>query len=249
MGRLERRVALVTGGAGGIGQATAGLMAEEGATVIVADLDGARAEDVAGRIGKDARGTTLDVTSAESWQLTMDGIVANEGQLDILFNNAGYFSVGKLESIDMDEVRRCIDVNQVGPILGLRTTIPWLRRSHFPAVVNMSSGSAFAGFTDQTAYASTKWAVRGITRCAATELATYGIRVNSVHPGPVNTPMINRGVEGVDQGHVHANLPIPRWAEPLEIARLVVFLACDDSSYCTGAEYVIDGGLLIGPKL
>jgi 3alpha(or 20beta)-hydroxysteroid dehydrogenase len=224
-------------------------MADEGAAVVVADLNTNRARDVAGTIGLVARAISLDVTSADSWQQAVRDIEATEGHLDILFNNAGYFSVGRIETIDLDDVQRCIAVNQIGPILGLKTTLPLLRQSSVASVINMSSGSGMAGFAAQTAYASTKWAVRGISRCAAAEFADDGIRVNSVHPGPVNTPMINGGVEGVDQGQLHANLPIPRWADPMEIARLVVFLGSDDSSYCTGAEFVIDGGMLIGPRL
>ena len=247
--RLEGRVALITGGAGGIGSATARLMVEAGATVVLADLDGDRATAVAGQLGDSALAVQLDVTDPGQWAAVADRIDLMYGRLDILFNNAGYFTVGPIETIDLDEVRRAIDVNQIGPILGISTMLPLLRRSSAGSVVNMSSGSGMAGFANQTAYASTKWAVRGVSRCAAAELAPYGIRVNSVHPGPVDTPMINRGVEGVDQDHLHANIPIPRWAEPTEIARLVLFLATAASSYCTGSEFVIDGGLLIGPKL
>jgi 3alpha(or 20beta)-hydroxysteroid dehydrogenase len=191
----------------------------------------------------------LDVTDPASWGAVAAHIDQAYGRLDILFNNAGYFTVGPIETIDLGEVRRAIEVNQIGPIVGISTLLPLLRRSGSPSIVNMSSGSGMAGFANQTAYASTKWAVRGVTRCAAAELAPYGIRVNSVHPGPVNTPMINRGVEGVDQDQLHVNIPIPRWADPTEIAQVVFFLASDASSYCTGSEFVVDGGLLIGPKL
>lgn len=247
--RLVGRVALITGGAGGIGSATARLMIEAGAAVVVADLDGERAMAVAGQLGDSAVGIRLDVTDPAEWAAVADRIDRTYGRLDILFNNAGYFTVGPIETIDLNEVRRAIDVNQIGPILGISAMLPLLRRSSAGSIVNMSSGSGMAGFANQTAYASTKWAVRGVSRCAAAELAPYGIRVNSVHPGPVDTPMINRGVRGVDQDHLHSNIPIPRWAEPTEIARLVLFLATAASSYCTGAEFVIDGGLLIGPKL
>jgi 3alpha(or 20beta)-hydroxysteroid dehydrogenase len=247
--RLEDRVALITGGAGGIGSATARLMVEAGANVVVADIDQERAAVVAGPLGARAEAVRLDVTDPGSWAAVADGIDRIYGRLDILFNNAGYFTVGPIETIDLQEVRRAIDVNQIGPILGISHMLPLLRRSTAGSVVNMSSGSGMAGFANQTAYASTKWAVRGVSRCAAAELAPYGIRVNSVHPGPVNTPMISRGVEGVDQNQLHASIPIPRWADPVEIARLVLFLASDASSYCTGSEFVIDGGLLIGPTL
>lgn len=246
---LEGRVALITGGAGGIGGATAKLMAEAGAHVIVADIAQNRAALVADPLGSAARAVRLDVTDPESWATVAEEIDRDFGRLDILFNNAGYFTVGPIETIDLAEVRRAIDVNQVGPIIGISSMIPLLRRSTCGSVVNMSSGSGMAGFANQVAYSSTKWAVRGVSRCAAAELAPYGIRVNSVHPGPVNTPMINGGVENVDQEHVNANIPIPRWADPMEIARLVLFLASDASSYCTGSEFVIDGGLLIGPRL
>jgi 3alpha(or 20beta)-hydroxysteroid dehydrogenase len=247
--RLEGRVALITGGAGGIGSATARLMIEAGANVVVADVDLDRAAAVAGPLGASAEAVRLDVTDPGSWAAAADGIDRKHGRLDVLFNNAGYFTVGPIETIDLAEVRRAIDVNQIGPILGISTMLPLLRRSVAGSVVNMSSGSGMAGFANQTAYASTKWAVRGVSRCAAAELAPDSIRVNSVHPGPVDTPMISRGVEGVDQDRLHANIPIPRWADPTEIARLVLFLASDASSYCTGSEFVIDGGLLIGPKL
>jgi 3alpha(or 20beta)-hydroxysteroid dehydrogenase len=247
--RLEDRVALITGGAGGIGSATARLMVEAGATVVVADLDLDRASAVAVPLGSSAEAVHLDVTDRGSWVALADRMDRTYGRLDVLFNNAGYFTVGPIETIDLDELRRAIDVNQIGPILGISAMLPLLRRSAAGSVVNMSSGSGMAGYANQTAYASSKWAVRGVSRCAAAELAPYGIRVNSVHPGPVNTPMINRGVEGVDQEQLHTNIPIPRWADPIEIARLVLFLASGASSYSTGSEFVADGGMLIGPKL
>jgi 3alpha(or 20beta)-hydroxysteroid dehydrogenase len=247
--KLEDRVALITGGAGGIGAATAHLLAAEGARVVVADVRRERAAEIAEEIGTAATAVDLDVTSPESWRAAMAETESALGGLDVLVNNAGYFTVGPIETMDLAELQRCIAVNQIGCVLGIQAAIPLLRRSMAAAIVNMSSGSGMAGFANQTAYASTKWAIRGITRCAAAELAVDRVRVNSVHPGPVNTPMINRGVEGVDQNALHAEIPIPRWADSVEVARLVLFLGCDDSSYCTGAEFVIDGGLLIGPRL
>ncbi|HEX6312498.1 MAG TPA: glucose 1-dehydrogenase [Acidimicrobiia bacterium] len=250
MGRLDGKVALITGAARGQGEAEAREFVAEGAAVVLADvLDDAGAK-VAGDIGDRAVYCHLDVTDPAQWREAVDTAVSTFGKLDVLINNAGILRLGMVEDMPLDEYLAVINVNQVGCWLGMQAVVPALTRAGGGAIVNTSSTSGFVGTMGLSAYTASKFAVRGMTKCAAMELGHYGIRVNSVHPGGIDTEMV-AGPEfaAVDKELVYGSQPVPRIGRPDEVAKLMVFLASDDASYCTGAEYLIDGGMLAGPPM
>ena len=244
MGRLDGYVALITGAASprGQGAAEARLFAGEGAQVVLADVvddDGAR---TAASIGTAATYRHLDVTSDESWQQVVEAVISDHGRLDVLVNNAGVWDAGSLDDLTPDTYRRVIEINQVGVFLGMRAVVPHMRARRCGSIVNISSNAGLrvnlpnlAG-GKALAYVASKWAIRGMTRSAALELAPFGVRVNAVYPGPVDTAMIGGGHDAIAAG-----LPLQRLAIPEEIARVALFLASDESSYVNGAEIAVDG--------
>ena len=241
--RLEGRVAIVSGAARGMGAAEARQFAAEGARVVLGDVldeDGAK---VASEIGDAAVYTRLDVSSEDAWKAAVELARDRFGHLDTLVNNAGILRFGALEQTSLEEYELVVRVNQVGCFLGMKTVIPALREAGGGSIVNISSAAGMYGVAGVVSYAASKYAVRGMTKVAALELGRAGIRVNSVHPGGVDTPMIARdGVSAGDRDPSGFPNPIPRIARPEEIAELVTWLASDASSYCTGSEFVIDGG-------
>jgi 3alpha(or 20beta)-hydroxysteroid dehydrogenase len=248
MPRLAGRVALITGGAGGIGSATARMFVAEGAQVVLADVAVERATAVAADLGPAATATPLDVREPDQWSAAVQTALAHFGRLDVLVNNAGVWRIGTIADVALEDVRLCFEVNQLGPLLGMRAAAPALRESGEGAIVNISSGAGMAGFPGQIAYSAKKWALRGMTKTAAIEFGgPRGIRVNSVHPGAVATEMI--AAVAAHNEHAFDRNPVPRVAQPEEIAALVTYLASTESAYVTGAEFVIDGGLLAGPAL
>jgi 3alpha(or 20beta)-hydroxysteroid dehydrogenase len=244
-GRLQGLVALITGGARGMGEAEARLFVAEGARVIIADVLVAEGEALAKELGDVACFVTLDVTEESGWEGAVRDVIERFGRLDILVNNAGIAHLAPLERTTLDDYLRVIMVNQVGVFLGMRAVIPAMRKGGSGSIINVSSIDGLAGSPMATSYVASKFAVRGMTKVAALELARAGIRVNSIHPGGVRTPMLNMG--SVDLGElVEAKIPMQRLAAPIELARLALFLASDESSYCTGSEFVADGGLTAG---
>ncbi len=246
MGRLEGKVALITGGARGQGAAEARMFATEGAKVIVSDVLDQEGEAVAREVG----GTYLhhDVTSEEEWQSVVAEVLQEHGHVDILVNNAGIGSGGNLETTDLERYMRVIGVNQVGVFLGMKAVSEPMKAQGSGSIVNISSIAGMNGFDKRNSisYVASKWAVRGMTKAAAQELAQYGIRVNSVHPGYIDTPMLRGGRDAVDEERamrINRRIPMRRIAEAEEVAQLVLFLASDEASYCTGGEYVVDGGV------
>ena len=248
--RLVGKVALVTGAASGQGAAEARLFAAEGARVAVADIDDASARAVASEIGEAAIAIHLDVTDEAQWAAAVDRTVGELGSLGVLVNNAGVgFSPRRLELEDPDEHRRLIDVNLNGVYLGMRAVTPVMTAQRAGSIVNISSIDGLVGVAGMTSYAASKFAVTGMTRTTALELGPRGIRVNSIHPGVIESPMV-----AAAPAEVYARLkvlmdrqPIPRMGTPEEVAYLALYLASDESSYCTGAQFVIDGGHLAGP--
>ena len=242
-GRLEGKVALITGGARGQGAAEVRAFTAEGATVYVADVLVEEAKQLAGECGGAAVPLALDVTDGADWQRAAAEIQSEHGRLDILVNNAGVLALTPIETTSQADYERVIAVNQTGVFLGMRAAIP-LMEDAGGSIVNISSVGGLAGMPMMFAYVASKFAVRGMTRTAAVELAPRGIRVNSVHPGGVETPMLQE--LGLPPELLTQTAPLGRLARPEEIAALVLFLASDESSYCTGAEFVVDGGLVAG---
>lgn len=249
-GRLDGKVAIVTGSAQGMGEATVRLFASEGAKVVVADVNAEKGEAVAADIGGNAIFQKLDVSNDENWAQVVKAACDTFGTVDALVNNAGLVHFTPIEMLDPNDFNRILGVNTLGPILGTKHVTPVMKAQGSGSIVNISSVDGLRGANGLTCYTASKWAVRGITKCHAFELGTSGIRVNSVHPGGVDTPMGNaagRPKEEVNQ--VFKRLPLGRIGDPGEIAKASLFLASDEASYITGAELAVDGGWTAGTFL
>jgi len=237
VGRLDGRVAIVTGGARGQGAAEARRFVAEGARVVVADLLLEDGRAVAAALGPDAVFAPLDVTDARQWAAAVETCIRAFGNPTVLVNNAGVLGETPVRGGDEAEFRRIVDVNLVGAYLGMRAVAEPMITAGGGSIVNVSSVAGLRGVSGMGAYSASKFGLRGLTKSAARELAPFGIRVNSVHPGGVATEML--ATVGDD---AFAHQPIPRRATPDEIANLVLFLASDESSFSTGSEFVADGG-------
>lgn len=235
MRRFDKEQVLVTGGARGIGAAIARAFIANGARVIIADVLDAEGTAMAAEMGDAARYVHLDVTSEQDWRDAVDGIAA----LDVLVNNAGIVEFGTIEESDAKAFHHVLEINLVGPWLGMHVCAPALRAAR-GVIVNISSTAGLMGYANLGAYTASKWGLRGLTKTAALELAPDGVRVCSIHPGPIRTPM----TAGFDDT-VAAQQPIPRFGEPEEVARMALFIA-EDATYSTGAEFIIDGGATTG---
>jgi NAD(P)-dependent dehydrogenase (short-subunit alcohol dehydrogenase family) len=237
--RLTGKVALVTGAAGGIGAATARRLCAEGARVVAADVDADGATALGDELGTPA--IALDVRSEASWEAAIAAVLHRHGRLDVLVNNAGIGGTGPIAGLTLERWERILAVNQTGVMLGLRHAGPALCAAR-GAVVNVSSIFGLVGAPATLAYAATKGAVRAMTKSAALEHAPAGVRVNSVHPGFVDTPMIAGRAGTAARAAAVAATPLGRMATPGEVAAAIAFLASDDASFVTGAELVVDGG-------
>ncbi len=249
MGKLDGKVALVTGAARGQGEAEARLFAAEGAKVVLSDVLDEPGKRVAESIGAAALYVHHDVSKEESWRETIAATVSRFGRLDVLVNNAGILHVAAIAQIELADYMRIVNVNQVGCLLGMKHAIPVMAKGGGGSILNISSTAGLEGQPGIAAYVSTKWAIRGMTKTAAIECGALGIRVNSIHPGGINTDMgkgETKGFEQIDTEGVYRKLPLGRIGEPVEVARLALFLASDDASYCTGGEYTVDGGWMTG---
>ncbi|MET9762760.1 SDR family oxidoreductase [Streptomyces sp. NPDC006372] len=241
MGRLNGQVAVVTGGAGGIGAAVARALAAEDAAVVVTDIRDPEGTEVAAGLGGRARFTHLDVTSEDDWQRALAGTERDLGPVSVLANIAGIIDWGPMEEQSPASFRQVLDVNLTGAWLGMRASGPSLRRAGGGVIVNMSSSAGLSAYAGIGSYAAGKWGLRGLTKVAALELAPDRIRVCSVHPGAIRTRM----TAGFGDAYT-AGQPIPRFGEPEEVARMVLFIVTD-ATFSTGSEFVLDGGLLAGP--
>lgn len=242
MGQFENKVVLITGGSRGQGAAHARAFVSEGAKVVITDVLVEEGQALAAELGENVTFYKHDVTSEAEWLAVVENTEAKYGPINILVNNAGIVISKTLEEITEAEYRKVIDINQVGVFLGLKTVAPSLKKSEDGAIINISSINGLRGGSSTIAYDASKFAVRGMTKTAAIELAPYGIRVNSIHPGVILTPMVQQdGIEDtVDQ--ISASIPLKRVAQPEEVSKLVLFLA-QDASYSTGSEFILDGGL------
>jgi 3alpha(or 20beta)-hydroxysteroid dehydrogenase len=244
MGRLTGKVALISGASRGQGEAEARLLASEGAKVVLADVLDEDGTTVAKDIGDDAIYLHLDVTSEADWQAVVDKAIDRFGAIDVLVNNAGVFAINPLATTSLDEYRRVIDINQIGVFLGMRAVASHMAARASGSIVNISSVAGLQGSAGTIAYTASKFAVRGMTKVVAKELAPFGVRVNSVHPGLIDTAMLKQITDVVnDDAALKARVPMGQFAEADDVAKVVLFLASDDSGYCTGAEFVVDGGM------
>lgn len=236
-GRLAGKSIIVAGGASGMGAAQAARFVREDARVVIADRDEARGARLAQEIGAAARFVPLDVRSEADWAKVVDAATEQgAGSVHGLVNNAGVLQEQSLEDTTLESYRFLTDVMQVGVFLGMRAVAPALRRAGGGSIVNISSTAGMVAYKGTFAYTAAKWAVRGMTKAAALDLADARIRVNSVHPGNTDTPMI------ADRNYPVDDVPLRRNATVEEVAALVLYLVSDESTYTTGAEHVIDGG-------
>ncbi|WP_036516621.1 glucose 1-dehydrogenase [Nocardioides sp. J54] len=242
-GRLEGKVAIVTGGAQGQGAAIARAYVEEGAKVVIADVAKDEGQALADGLGDAAHFVHHDVSDAASWTALVEDTNARFGPVDVLANNAGILRFGDIERQSPEEVELVWRVNQLGVFLGMQAVSRTMRKNGGGSIINASSVEGLAGMPSCTAYAATKWAIRGMTKCAAMELGPKGIRVNSVHPGMIDTPMtrVHGGDAAMEFGA--SKVPLRRVGQPGDIAPVYVFLASDESSYVNGAEIAVDGGV------
>lgn len=241
MAQLDEKVILITGAARGQGATEARQAAERGAHVVVTDVLDEQGQQVASEIG----GTyhRLDVTSSGEWQTVLDTVVQAHGRIDGLVNNAGIFRHDSILDNNEDNFRLVTEINQYGVFNGMAAVAPVMREQGSGSIVNISSVAGMRG-QSSIAYVASKWAVRGMTKSAAAQLAKFNVRVNSVHPGAIETDMLfDLGTETIDR-LVNA-VPMGRSAKPEEVGNVVLFLLSDESSYVTGAEIVVDGALIV----
>ena len=240
MKSLDGKVALVTGGARGIGAAVVRAFAAEGASVVITDVLDDEGRALQEEIGATARFYAKDVTDEADWAAAVTGAEREFGPVSLLVNNAGILEFGSIEETDPRAFRRVIDVNLFGPWLGMRAVVPSIRHAGGGVILNVSSTAGLMGYAALGAYVASKWGLRGLTKAAALDLAADHIRVCSIHPGPISTPM----TAGMDDS-VTADQPIARYGTPEEVARMAVFLAAE-ATYSTGSEFVVDGGATTG---
>lgn len=246
VGKLDGRVAIVTGGARGMGEAHARALLGQGARVVIGDVLEEQGAALAAELGDDAGGrvrfVALDVTDEASWQAALGAAEDAFGPVSILINNAGVLAVEPIAQLALAEWRRVIDTNLTGAFLGMKTVHPSMKRAGGGAIVNVSSMAAYIAVAPASAYTASKWGLRGLTKAAALEFGPDGIRVNSIHPGMIMTPMIEGAADEATQS---ARYPIPRFGRSEEVATTMLHIVCD-ATYSTGSEFCVDGGILAG---
>lgn len=241
MGRLDGKIALITGGARGQGEAEGQRFMEEGAEVYLTDVLIEQGQAAAAAIG--ATFIEHDVTDSHAWSRAIERIEKEKGRLDVLVNNAGIFQMKGMVETERELWDRTIAINQTGVFLGLQAVAPVMIRQGSGSMINISSVAGLRGSGGAFAYGASKWAVRGMTKSAAQELSPYGVRVNSIHPGIIETAMVDEfSRKGINE-RVRQQIPMGHYAEVSEVANLALFLASDESRYCSGSEFVVDGGL------
>ncbi len=239
MGRVDGKVALISGGARNIGGASARLLVAEGAKVVIGDLLDDEGKALADELGDAARYLHLDVTSEEDWAAAVEFTVAEFGKLDVLFNNAGIFNGGQLQRYKRSQWQEMLDVNLTGAFLGMKAAADAIIAAGGGSIINTSSIEGLRGTPWAHGYVASKWGLTGLTKSAAMELAPQGVRVNSIHPGRISTPATDQMPEGL------IPIPLGRPGQPEEVAAFVLFLASDESSFTTGSEFVVDGGTVM----
>ncbi len=251
MGQLDGKVALITGGARGMGKAHVRRFVSEGAKVVFGDLLEEEGAKLASEFNGEALFIRMNVTQPEDWEAAVGLAVESFGKLDVLVNNAGIIRVKNIEDMELSEFQAVINVNLVGQWLGIKAVIPAMKAAGGGSIINVSSTEGFVSAAGFSAYSAGKFGIRGVTKSAARELGPYGIRVNTIHPGGIFTSMsldpevVERAADNADA--FMKALPLGRLGKTHEVSGLVSFLASDDSSYCSGSEILVDGGMITGP--
>lgn len=249
MNRLKDKVAIITGGAKGMGEASAKAMVAEGAKVVITDLDEENGKKVASSLGDNCVFIKQDVSKEQDWKDVISYTVKHFGKLNVLFNNAGVAIFGDAETITDEAWQKTMDINVTGIMYGMREAISVMKNNdEHNSIINTSSIEGYIGIPNMFAYVASKGAVRLMTKAAALDIATkgYDIKVNSIHPGTIRTPMVENEIKNDPSLEKVFTSPIPmgRMGKPEEVANLAVYLASDESSYSTGSEFIVDGGYL-----
>lgn len=243
MGRFDGWVGFVSGGARGMGASHVRGLVGEGAKVVIGDVLDDEGKALESELGDAAHFVHLDVTKEDDWRMAVDAAEKTYGPINLLVNNAGIVSYAPVELMEPDEFRKVIDINLIGVFLGMHHAVPSMRRAGHGAIINISSTAGMMGYATIAAYAASKWGVRGMTKSVAMELGKDNIRVMSIHPGPIRTPMTADIEDDITQTQ-----PIKRFGEPEEVTKLMMFMAAD-ATYSTGSEWIVDGGALLGPVI
>jgi 3alpha(or 20beta)-hydroxysteroid dehydrogenase len=242
MGRVKNKIAVITGAAQGMGESHARTLLKEGAKVVITDLNSEKGEALAKELGEDALFVKHDVTNEEDWKSVISETEATFGPINILVNNAGISFNKSFQDITLDDYMKIVNINQVSVFLGMKYAQSSMAKANGASIINVSSMNGIVG--GAVGYTDTKFAVRGITKAGALEFAQDGIRVNSIHPGVVETPMVTEGDSYELIQEYAKTIPVGRMAQPQDISDLVLFLASDESRYSTGAEFLVDGGMV-----
>ena len=243
MERLAGKAVLLTGGANGMGEMHVRRLVAEGARVLFTDLNVEAGKALAESVGERGIFAQQDVSQEADWERIIELAVAELGGIDVLINNAGIHSFGSLEEENVERLRKVLDVNVAGTWLGIQKVAPIMRADGGGSIINLSSMAGYVGMPHYTVYSSSKWAVRGITKCAASELGADNIRVNAILPGAIDqTGMFNSAEAEAAMQRLSTSTPLARVGERDEVSSLVVFLASDESAFITGADHLIDGG-------
>ncbi len=244
MGKLDGKVAIITGAAQGMGASHARKFVEEGAKVAITDVNIEAAQKLADEIGENAIALKLDVTKKDNWQEVVEKTEEKFGPITVLVNNAGVGIFKPLEELTERDFRLTFEVDELGVFFGMQTVVPSMKKANGGSIINISSVDGLVSAPTAIAYSASKHAVTGMTKGAAAELGQYGIRVNSVHPGIIKTPMADQGDVAEFLKKLEQDIPLRRRADVVEVSNLVVYLASDDSSYSSGAQFVVDGGMI-----
>jgi 3alpha(or 20beta)-hydroxysteroid dehydrogenase len=240
MGRVDGKVAIISGGAQGMGASHAELLVAEGAKVVIGDILDDKGKALAESLGDAARYVHLDVTQPDQWDAAAATAIEEFGTFNVLVNNAGIVNGSPLQKFDIDRWRQILDVNLTGTFLGMRVAVEPMIAAGGGSIINVSSIEGIRGAPWAHGYVATKWGVRGLAKSAALELAPHNIRVNSLHPGLIRTPMTAHLPDDM------VTIPLGRPGDSIEVSTFVLFLASDESSYATGSEFIVDGGLVTG---
>lgn len=243
MGRLDGKVAIITGGSAGMGASNVKMFVKEGAKVVFTDLNIEDGQKLAEELGENAIFMEQDVSKSADWDKVIEKAEAEFGPIDILVNNAGIALTLPLEEMTEEQYQKVIDVNQLSIFLGMKKVLPSMKKTKAGSIINVSSIAGMAGMQGGMAYSASKFAVRGMTRSAAAELGQYNIRVNSVHPGAIQTPMIDQPDSRAAIKAIEAKTPLGKIGSVEDSSYLIVYLASNESSFTTGSEIVFDGGV------